>query len=214
MCSSEFEDDTEIVLTDFYNLENTPFLNNLCAVTSAVALTLEDDVTDSVSTTLASAIASKFLASLSNITTALLNTQTFLEASTTQQASTTLNLKETTDSLTDIASKLTTLNLAAPTNCPQWPSLPSLQPSQHTVPPLSHNPASTPDITWLQQRLILTARAILVKVASDDATASQDHSPKGLQKIRDDMNINLAELDEDNFLFDSTDNSNKMKTSI
>ena len=101
---------------------------------------------------------------LTNITVDLLKTQDFLKASMTQQASTTINLKEatakslaTTNNLTAAITKLTALNPTPNPNV-QWPSLPSLHPLQPSMITSTHNPNLTTSNTRLQQHLLLSAR--------------------------------------------------------
>ncbi|KAF8804972.1 hypothetical protein BYT27DRAFT_7299169 [Phlegmacium glaucopus] len=174
----------------------------------ASAFILEDDIADKASTLIASTVANKVNESLANVLTELAATRSFFEASSTQQANTTLSLKEIATqndaavaSLTDAASKIAASS--APTDVPtsiNWPSLPSFQPSQPSLPLSSHDPNSPPSVSRLQQRLLLAARTVLVHVESDDVTAPADRSPAALKKICQEINDNLAELDEDDSL--------------
>ncbi|KAF8800496.1 hypothetical protein BYT27DRAFT_7216977 [Phlegmacium glaucopus] len=177
--------------------------------THAAAYLLEDDINDKSSSLIALAVASKVKTDLSSILTDLSAAQSFFEASSTQQANTTLLLKEmatqnstTVGCLADIVSKLNVSLPSTPVPA-QWPSL---QPSQPSLPTPSHDPSAAPSIGRLQQHLLLSARTILVHVDSDNATAPPDRMPADMLKICNELNTSLAELVEPNpYSWDSED---------
>ncbi|GLB42955.1 hypothetical protein LshimejAT787_1204040 [Lyophyllum shimeji] len=68
--------------------------------------------------------------------------------------------------------------------------------------PTAYNPAALADHTRLQQHLLRTERTVLIEVASGDATAPADRSPTGNHTVRETLNKRLAELDQDDFLFE------------
>ncbi|KAG5639825.1 hypothetical protein DXG03_003052 [Asterophora parasitica] len=101
-----------------------------------VTFVLEDDIANSTSKTLADTIAAKALNNLKPITTKLVAAAFFITATNTQQAETTLILKEVsshlatlTASLSDLSTKLTTnstLTANALSPCPTWAPLSAL----------------------------------------------------------------------------------------
>ncbi|KAG5639804.1 hypothetical protein DXG03_003410 [Asterophora parasitica] len=116
-----------------------------------VTFVLEDDIANSTSKTLADTIAAKALNNLKPITTKLVAAASFITATNTQQAETTLilevssHLATLTASLSDLSTKLTTnstLTANALSPCPTWASIVSSSPpayhlSTHPTPLLA-----------------------------------------------------------------------------
>jgi len=141
------------------------------AAIRAVAFLTEDKLDDDISSTLAQATADKFLTLIGNIPDVLAKAKDFLEATSTQQANTTVELRETatqhattTNNLVEITTKLTTEENTRSNAVPQWPSIRSSHPSPPTLPSPNHNPAVDAQDVRLQQRLLLGARTVLIEV--------------------------------------------------
>ena len=92
----------------------------------AVAFLLEDNITDNISATLAASITDKMNEELSDTKDALSRSQSFFEASSSQQVSTLLELKDITAKLSENTNKLNNLAISlsnatpSPTN-KAWP---------------------------------------------------------------------------------------------
>jgi len=102
--------------------------SDAAAAIRAVALLIEDNIEDSLSSALSSAIADKLLARIGNLPDELTRAKEFLDATSTKQASTVVQLNETatqhaatTLNLAEISSKLASIDAArlpAPPNGP------------------------------------------------------------------------------------------------
>jgi hypothetical protein len=181
------------------------------AAIRSVALLIDDDIKDSLSSDISTAVANKLLAHLGNIPDELSRTKEFLEATSTKQANTVVQLQETatqhaatTANLIEISSKLTSADIPRPP--PQWPSIQSSGPS------LSHDPSTTDSDIRLQQRLLLASRTVLVEVDRAHAPSSSERNPQTVLKLRDDLNAKLSDLDDGNFdLADSPGDRTKIR---
>jgi len=123
-----------------------------------MALILEGDVVDKSLDLIATTVTRKVTAALTDVLAGLTASQTFLEASATQQANTILDLKDiatrcksNTNNLSDITTKLSTLSTPLPSDPVTWPSLTSHRPSQSSLPPNTFNPTLPTPTTRLRQ---------------------------------------------------------------
>ncbi|KAG5640478.1 hypothetical protein DXG03_008377 [Asterophora parasitica] len=130
----------------------------------AVAFLLEDDITNSVSEALVDTVTTKTLNCLKPIMDKLKTAGLFVTATNTQQAQTTLSLKDIsthlatiTASLSDLSSKLATSAPLPPPPQPTWALVvgswrTSLPPTCITTSlPSTYNPSTSPQQTGLQQ---------------------------------------------------------------
>lgn len=195
---------------------------DVAAAIRAVAFLLEDNITDNISTALADAVAAKVKSQLEGFSSELSSNINFLRANTTQQAATSVDLKETAtlhattaSTLAEISTKLAS-NTPLPRDNPQWPSIQETQPRPppSSLPSPSYDPAAPPQHTLLRQRLLQAARTILIEVDPASPTAPKDRSQKANYNLREEMNKHLARLDklENEFQFD--DSAPTIKTSI
>lgn len=143
------------------------------AAIRAVAYLLEDDITDKVSSTLASAVADKVRAQLADITTDLSSNAKFINANATQQAATSVKLKEiaaqyaaASVNLADASSKLSSIGPKESLSPVQWPALgsPTRAPALPSSPPSMYNPDASAQHTDLQRRLLAAACTVFVEV--------------------------------------------------
>lgn len=81
------------------------------ATIRAVAYLLEDDAAKSIASNLTNLISSKVISALENLTTNLTNTGSFLEATSSQQATSTIDLNDTSTKLSTISSQFEDLSL-------------------------------------------------------------------------------------------------------
>ncbi|KAG5640891.1 hypothetical protein DXG03_006696 [Asterophora parasitica] len=176
---------------------------------------LEDNIAHSTSETLADAITTKALNNLKPITTKLVATASFVTATNTQQAETTLTLKEVsshlatlTASLSELSTKLTTNptpTATAPSSCPTWASVVSSSPPAHlpaylpTCPtPLLalYDPTTSNQRAQVQQCILHAVCTILVDMNSNDDLAPDNHSPATNNIFREALNKDIAGLKE------------------
>jgi hypothetical protein len=150
----------------------------------AAAFVLDDDISDNISLSLATVITNKIKAGLPEITSSMTYTQNFLEASAVQQASLLLELKEismrsteTTTNLTNLAAKLTE---AKPVT--------ASPPSRPSLPNPAYNPSSPENITRLKQRLLQSARTILIQADPSSDSNPKPTSEQDLQALRVKLN--------------------------
>ena len=190
------------------------------AAIRAVALIIDDDIEDSFSTNLSSAIADKLLARIGNVPDELNKAKEFLEATSTKQASTAVQLHETatqhattTSNLVEISTKLASAEPPQhPAPIPHWPTIHGSGPSSTSHPPSSHDPSTTDHDIRVQQRLLLASRTILVEINLTHASSPTDRTPQAALKIRDDLNKRLSDLDEGNLeLVNSPDDNTKIR---
>ncbi|KAG5639901.1 hypothetical protein DXG03_002539 [Asterophora parasitica] len=172
----------------------------------AIALLIKDNIINSVSDTLAAAIASKTLHLLEPLSMKLLTSAKFATVSNTQQAETTL--AKATTSLEDLASKLaanpppaTPLPpITAPTPSPTWASIagtahPNHLPTCPTPLPSSYDPAASMQQTQIQQRALHSACTILVDINKDNNLAPSNCSPITNNRLRETLNNELNSLE-------------------
>ncbi|KAF8801545.1 hypothetical protein BYT27DRAFT_7216029 [Phlegmacium glaucopus] len=189
----------------------------------ATALILEDDITDKDSSAIAASVVSKVQEGLTEVLSGLQATQSFFEASSTQQASLILDLKEAatqgklvSNSLSNTAAKLSDLNpnstFASAPPPTQWPT-PSLQLPPRSLPSNVYDPSVPSSTTQLKQRLLLAARSILIQSDPNEDSTPSDRSPPAVQKIREAMNQSLDEI-EDTYMSWDSENDPKPKTII
>jgi hypothetical protein len=173
----------------------------------AIAYILDDDITDNFSSFLATSIADKIKTEVSSITNDLNISKTFLEASSVQQASNILDLKEaiaksteTSNILSDTVAKVSSLS---PPSAPLPPPLPpnpwnatASHPSSQSLPNPSYNPSATVSQTRLKQRLLQSARSVYVQSDPNGTLGDVQTLPdQDLQKLRNTLNQRLEELD-------------------
>jgi hypothetical protein len=176
------------------------------AAIRAVALIIEDNIEDSLSSALSSAIADKFLARIGNVPDELTRAKEFLEATSTKQASTVVQLHETatqhattTTNLVEILTKLATTEASHLSAPPQWPSIQNSGPSPNSCPSSLHDPSASDSNVRIQQRLLLASRTVLIEIDRSHASSPTERTPQIALKIRDDLNKRLCDLDAGNF---------------
>ena len=186
----------------------------------AVAFLLESNITDKTADHLANEVSNKVKAELTHIISGLSATQSFLEASATQQANSIIELKEITattksnsDNFSALTDKLTAIN-SATTSTPPPPQWPSLRPSPPSLPPNTYDPASPSSTTRLRQRLLLASRTVLVHVDPGDDLAPTDRTPPALQDLRISINKDLDEYDDLSPHLFTSNNGTSTKTII
>jgi hypothetical protein len=176
------------------------------AAIRAVALIIEDNIEDSLSSTLSSAIADKFLERIGDIPNELTRAKEFLEATSTKQASTVVQLHETaiqhattTTNLIEISTNLAATDTSRLPVPPQWPSIQSSGPSPNSHPSPAHDSSASDSDVRIQQRLLLASRTVLVEVDRSRVSSPTKRTPQAALKIRDDLNKRLSDLDAGNF---------------
>jgi hypothetical protein len=183
----------------------------------AVALIIDENIKDSFSTALSSAIANKLLAHIGDIPDELNKAKEFLEATSTKQASTAVQLHKTamqhattTSNLIEISTKLASAEpYSAP--IPHWPSIHGSGPSPTSHPPSTHDPFAMDHNIRIQQCLLLASHTILVKVNPTHASSSTDRTPQTALKTHNDLNKRLSDLNEGNLeLVNSPGDSTKI----
>ncbi|KAG5640709.1 hypothetical protein DXG03_007473 [Asterophora parasitica] len=181
---------------------------------TAIALLIEDNVTNCISSALAEAVATKTTTLLKPIANKLATSSTFVSASNTQQAKTTLTLKEASTNLTMVMESLDALSLKlanykiptappppapATGNQPTWASIIGSSPPMHlpawpAPPPASLNPAVTVQQNCIQQCILCSAWTILIDINKDNNLASTDCTPAANNKLRETLNKELSKL--------------------
>ena len=196
--------------------------NEAIVAIRAVAFLIEENITDNLSTQLAAAVADKVNALLLDTKADLATAKTFLEASSIQQASTSIELKEvatqhasTTNNLNTLTTKLSTLNLPKePPSPPHWPSVPTSQPPSTTNIPRNFDPKAPAHHTRIQQCLLSTARTILIQTDPKEKFTSQELTLDSISKLRIDINKHLQQLDEVETAWEDEDTINRTKTLV
>jgi hypothetical protein len=174
------------------------------AAIRAVALILDDNIEDTFSTALSSAIADKFLARIGSIPDELTRPKEFLEATSTKQTSTVVQLHETamqhaatTSNPVEISSKLASAAVPRPSlPIPHWPSVHGSDPSSTSHPSSTHNPSATDHDARLQQCLLPASRTVLVEIDPSHTSSPTEPTPQTALKIRVALNKRLRDLDE------------------
>ncbi|KIM73080.1 hypothetical protein PILCRDRAFT_15528 [Piloderma croceum F 1598] len=176
------------------------------AAIRAVALIIEDNIKDSLSSALSSAIADKFLARIGNVPDELTWAKEFLEATSTKQASTVVQLHEmatqhatTMTNLVEISTKLASTEASHLPAPPQWPSVQSSGPSPNSCPSSTHDPTASDSDIRIQQRLLLASCTVLIEIDHSHASSPTERTPQIALKICDDLNKRLCDLDAGNF---------------
>ncbi|KIM76687.1 hypothetical protein PILCRDRAFT_91481 [Piloderma croceum F 1598] len=189
------------------------------AAIRTIALIIDDNIEDSFSTSLSSAIADKLLARIGNVPDELNKAKEFLEATSTKQASTVVQLYKTatqhaatTSNLVKISTKLASAEPPQhPAPIPHWPTIHGSGPSSTSHPPSSHDPSATDHDIHVQQCLLLASRTIVIEINPTHASSPTDCTPQAALKIRDDLNKRLNNLDEGNLkLVNSPDDNTKI----
>jgi hypothetical protein len=192
----------------------------------AVAYILDDDITENVSDVLAKAVSSKVNAGLVDITSKLERTLTFLEASSAQQATSTLELKTATTKSVEVMNGInqfertfaeTTKSLAA--SAKQISSPPLARPTPPSLPNPTYNPSTPENLTRLKQRILQSSCNVLIQSDPDKGYNDKPMDPATLQELCEKLNQHLSELDNDKPLlnfFDNepTDTPNRTKTIV
>jgi hypothetical protein len=195
----------------------------------AAAFLLEDDISDKLNNNLAMAINEKIKSGLSTFAEEISTFQTFLQASSIQQASTLLELQRITAQSTVSTNKLNDLitkipdpkllpQLPQPTHNNKWPTLqhPSLPP-RPSLPNPTFNPSSPDKIIRLKQRILQSARIITIQLDQNIPNELTPQPPLDLSNIRTSFNRRLEDLDNDSdptLDFDTPSSTVRPKTVI
>ena len=180
----------------------------------AVAFILDTDITDNISTSLATAVSDKINTNLSTILTGLTASQTFLEALSTQQAETALKMdnaatlvSNSTGTYVTTSQNLTAL-VAKTASSTKWPL-----PTQSMQLPNVHDPNASDSTTKLQQRLLLAARSVFITVDHANPSSPRDRTPPALQKIKVAFNKAILDIEDiENFTWDADGDGPAVKT--
>jgi hypothetical protein len=163
--------------------------SDVAAAIRAIAYLLEDDINDTFSSLIASTVADKLISQLNPLTTELSVTKSFLEATSAQQATLSINLQDvashhssTSLNLAEITEKLKSSPIPSVPPAPTmpWPSLPT----PTSLPSNKHNPASPTQDICLQQCILLAACTVLVQIDLNDESSPKDRSPLANSKLR------------------------------
>lgn len=162
----------------------------------AAAFIIEDNITDIIADKLVHAMTEKANSVIESATDALTNWHNFLEASSTKQAASIIELREIADKLSENSIKLYSLanTTVHPTPNKTWPSVPTFLSSQASLPSPVYNLSSSDNITHLQQRVVQAARSILVATDPSNEEMAKFNVEANPIVIRAQLNDKLDEL--------------------
>ena len=192
----------------------------------AAAYIFDDDIVDNISDDLAKAVSTKVNASLEEITNKFERSLKFLEASSVQQASTTLELKTATAKSVDAMNranlcerKISEAAASLAASAKIFSSPPTASPSPPSLPNPTYNPAAPENITRLKQRVLQSSCNVLVQSDPDKGFDDKPMAQTNLHELREKLNHHLSDLDDNNrglFTFDDepTDTHNRPKTTV
>lgn len=171
----------------------------------SVAYLIEDQAEDDYTSSIGKKITAKLYESLNNINEVFAKSKEFMDATSTQQASTILSIQEVAAKQSEIVDKLATTTdkitasaTATPRNLQsnEWPSLSNSAPSKPSTPSAQYNPDLTADHIKIQQRLILSSLQLFFEVDKDDKAAPRDRSIPAQRKMRDNITKSFQEAAE------------------
>ncbi|KAG5334801.1 hypothetical protein C0989_003063, partial [Termitomyces sp. Mn162] len=177
----------------------------------AVALLLDNVISDHVSEAIADMVVTKALSRIEGAATKLNSSADFAAAADARQAEALLALDKATEHLSGVSASLDALLQSAPANLgnpveqpprPTWAAIAASAPAQRSPtapqPRANFNPTASADDTRLQQWFLRDARTVLVIVDPTDGTSPTDMSATGNSALHDKLNSHLGDIDQAN----------------